>query len=51
MGGLEGWVEDPSVSGREVGGKDNSKRLGNRSFFVGNRPKKTAPCQKKKSSQ
>jgi len=44
MGGLEGGVEDPSVSSREVGGKDNGKRLGNRSFFVGNRSEKTASC-------
>lgn len=51
MGGLEGRVENPSVSGREVGGKDNGKRLGNRSFFIGNRSKKTAPCQKKERSE
>jgi hypothetical protein len=51
MGGLEGGIENPSVSRREVGGKDNGKRLGNGSFFVGNRSKKTAPCQKKKSSE
>jgi hypothetical protein len=50
MGGLEGGVKNPSVSRREVGGKDNGKRLGNGGFFVGNWSKKTAPCQKKKSS-
>ena len=51
MGGLERRVENPSVSGREVSGKDNGKRLGNESFFVGNRSKKTASCYKKERSE
>ena len=51
MGGLEGGVEDPAVSGREVGGQDNGQRLGDRSFFVDARTKKTAPRQKKEGSE
>ena len=51
MGSLEGGVENPSVSGREVGWQDNGQRLGDRSFFVDARAKKTTPCQEKEGSE
>jgi len=51
MSGLQGRVEDPPVSGGEVGRQDDSQRLGDRSLFVGARAKKTAPRQKKEGSQ
>lgn len=51
MGSLEGGVENPSVSGREVGWQDNGQRLGDRSFSVDARAKETTPCQEKEGSE